>query len=114
MDVHLTADNIVVIAHDYDLSRTCDLKPDDNRKYIGDFYFDELPPLRNNFITGVFNETFYENTHNKDFKICKLEELFIMLNKEENKDVIVNIDLKKGPVVEDYKIKLDLPKPGEV
>jgi len=46
MDVHLTKDREVVIAHDYDLSRTCLLENTNGKKYIGEFNFDELPPFR--------------------------------------------------------------------
>ena len=84
MDVHLTADDVVVIAHDYDLTRTCDLQPDDPRKYIGDFDFSELPPLHKKFITGVFNEAMYESTDGEAKKICKLEDLFVLLSQVEH------------------------------
>jgi hypothetical protein len=91
------------VAHDYNLSRTCHLSNAEGREYIGEFNFDELPPFNQKFTTGLIGELTFENKDNKDYKICKLEELFQYLNKPENLDAIVNIDLKSGPSAKEWK-----------
>ena len=48
LDVHLTKDNVVIIAHDFDLSRVCHLDPS-SPKHIGEYDFVDLPPFRINF-----------------------------------------------------------------
>jgi glycerophosphoryl diester phosphodiesterase len=105
LDIHLTLDDEVIVAHDYDLSRICDITSVDGREYIGEFKFDELPPLKNTFTTGLFGELTFESKNNKDCKICKLEELFIYLNKPENLDAICNIDLKSGPSAKEFLLE---------
>ena len=44
-DVHLTKDDQVVVAHDFDLTRTC-MVTNDSCKFIGEYDYDELPPFR--------------------------------------------------------------------
>ena len=41
LDVHLTKDNVVVIAHDFNLCRCHEV--DSNKRFIGQYNFDELP-----------------------------------------------------------------------
>jgi len=41
LDVQLTKDNVVVVAHDYDLSRCHEI--DSDKIFIGQYNFDELP-----------------------------------------------------------------------
>lgn len=59
LDVHLTKDNVVVIMHDYDLSRVCNNDQANGRKFIGEFNYDELPPFRGIFTTGLVQELTY-------------------------------------------------------
>ena len=105
-------DGIVVIAHDYDLVRTAKLNtesnqsnagnanilPNQQKKYIGEYNFDELPYLRTKFTTGLFGEQVFEHD-DETVKICSLEQLFQLCNSNdpefvEFNDSIVNIDLK--------------------
>ena len=102
LDVHLTLDDEVIVAHDYNLTRTCDLSNAEGREYIGEFNFEDLPPFNKKFTTGLIGDLTFENTNDKDYKICKLEELFIYLNQQENLDAIVNIDLKSGPSAKEF------------
>jgi len=64
MDVHLTKDKQVVVAHDFDLSRVCILDNTGGKKFIGEFNFNELPPFRPMFLTGVANELQYIHPNN--------------------------------------------------
>lgn len=54
LDVHLTRDGVVVVGHDYDLSRTCYVNGE--KKLLGEFAYDELPKFRPTFTTGVMGE----------------------------------------------------------
>lgn len=80
-DVHLTLDQVVVVAHDFDLTRPCEVDPN-GKKLIGDLNFKDLPPLRDTFITGVWQDQRYTAPvgQDKQFKICKLEDLFKTLS----------------------------------
>ena len=83
-DIHLTKDDEVIIAHDYNLSRTCLLNPNEDKEYIGEFNYNELPPYRKKYTTGLIGELTFEDSNEEDTQICKLEELFIFMNLQEN------------------------------
>lgn len=48
-DVHLTKDHQVVVAHDHDISRVCQVDASDTRTFIGEFNYAELPCYRKKF-----------------------------------------------------------------
>jgi glycerophosphoryl diester phosphodiesterase len=108
--VHLTLDGVVVVAHDFDLTRICELPEAGGsaqtaqalpRQYIGEFNFEELPYMRKKFTTGLFGDAVYEHANDRQ-RLCSLEELFQLCNSNDPEyqhcnDAIVNIDLKKEP-----------------
>ena len=98
--MHLTKDNEVVIAHDFDLERVAKLDPSihGSKKYIGEFDFSELPQFRAVFQSGLTGDCTYR--HHEEINTtsyCRLEDLFILCQEPQYQKVLVNIDMKNAP-----------------
>lgn len=90
-DVHLTADNVVLVAHDADFKRLCGVD-----KTIEETEYANIPPILKKFSLH-FNDTPYELKESESGKFCTLRELF-----EIAPNSIIGIDCKGAkPILKD-------------
>jgi len=96
MDVHLTKDNVVVVAHDYDVLRVCG----EPRK-LAEMNYDEIPPLQRDIEIHFAAGMKYHN-ENPNIRMPTLEETFQKLP-----ETIMHIDLKgNSPGLVEETLKL--------
>jgi glycerophosphoryl diester phosphodiesterase len=82
-DVHMTRDEVVIVAHDSDLLRICGVS-----KSITDFTYEKLPPIAKEFQLH-FSQQSYKQRPDEDGKFTTLRQLF-----ETAPDRIISIDVK--------------------
>jgi len=85
LDVHITKDKKVVVAHDKNLERVTECEG-----VICEYLYDELPPLKNKLdVTFSKNMLFESSDKNERKKFALLEDVF-----KEFPDMPVNLDVK--------------------
>ncbi|KAI5720349.1 hypothetical protein M8J77_005320 [Diaphorina citri] len=84
LDVHLTRDNVVVVAHDLNLTRSTGLN-----QSIQQIDFQDLPPLKTNLTLDFDPGVTFESKDQTDRRIPSLEQVF-----QTFPSVPINIDIK--------------------
>ena len=88
LDVHLSADGEVVIAHDAELGRMCG--PDYQGRQLSSYNYSELPPIASE-IKMHLSEGAYKMRDDEDGKFTLLRELFA---DDEKNGALYSIDMK--------------------
>ena len=52
----MTKDEVVIVSHDGNLWRICEIPTDEKRRHVSEFDYDELPCYKQSFKTGLLGE----------------------------------------------------------